>query len=349
MKILMLDAPNIGGHGQTSRLMPDTALCAAPHVRMQLDTDEERFRALAESLQTNPPHGVVTVTRGSADHAASYLAYLVMTRTGQLVTAMPASLLTLHKAPLASHGLLAVAISRSACCQDLVESMQIFRRAGSTTIALTDTPDSPLSHAVEWSMPLHAGREVSTSEPRNFLCSLVAAARLSVHWPWGTHWDFRAALHDIPAALEQACQQDWSAAVEALQSARRATVIGCGAGLAIAREAALQLKEVCGIAAEAFSAAEFKHRTPAHLNRFHPILVLAPRGPAQSRLIELAAELRLGGAYALLAAPADVSGRTLTLVHAPHRDLDPISAMQSFYLLLEAVARVRALAAFNGQ
>jgi glucosamine--fructose-6-phosphate aminotransferase (isomerizing) len=123
-------------------------------------------------------------------------------------------------------------------------------------------------------------------------------------------------------------------------------MVGFGPGLTIAKEAALQLQEVCGIAAEAFSVGELQHTTLPQLDSRHPVLVWAPRGPSQGGLIDLAADLRLRGARVLLAAPADVASRTLTLTRAPHRDLDSICGMQSFYLLLETVVRVRALASF---
>jgi glucosamine--fructose-6-phosphate aminotransferase (isomerizing) len=346
MNIFSQEAPAIGKKNPMCTQLPDESLCAARHVKAQLVGHDAQYAALAETLRNNPAHGVLTVTRGSANHTAAYLATMVMSRTGQLVTTLPASLLKLYRAPLASHGLLAIAIARSAYGQDLVDTLQVFRRAGAMTVALTNEADSPLAQAVEWSMPLQAGKESSVSKPRDFICGLVAAARLSAHWPWGAHRDFRAALLDLPAALEHACQQDWSAAVEALQAARRVSVIGFGAGLAIAKESALQLREVCGMAAEAFSAGELEHTPLTRLDSQHIVLVWAPRGPAQSGLIELAADLRLRGARVLLAAPADVASRTLTLTRAPHRDLDPICGIQSFYLLLETVVRVRALASF---
>ena len=53
--------------------------------------------------------------------------------------------------------------------------------------------------------------------------------------------------------------------------------------------------------------------------------------------------MRKRGANVLLAAPGDVVERDLTLVTTEAEDLDPIVAIQSFYLLVEAVARARGL------
>ena len=324
-------------------LMYEEARSAAQHVALQLAADTERYQYLAEQLKARAPLGVVTVARGSSDHAAAYLAYLLMARTGQLVTSLPMSLLTLYKAPLASNDLLAIAVTQSGRSQDLIEPMQIFRAAGAATVALVNDADSPLAQTVQWCMPLHAGPELSVAATKSFICSLVAGARLCTHWPWGVHRDLQDALQTLPEALEKACLQDWSSAVDVLSRAERLMVIGRGPGLAIAQEAALKFKETCGIQAEAFSSAEVRHGPMALVGKDYPMLVFAPRGPAQAGLIALADDMRLRGAHVILAAPPGVPGRQLTLTNADHCDLDPITAVQSFYLLVEAVSRARGL------
>lgn len=319
--------------------MLDEALAAAGQVALQLAADEDRYAALGAALRAQPPQGAVTIARGSSDHAAAYFAYLVMSRTGRLVTSLPMSLLTLYQAPLARQQLLAVSISQSGRSPDLIEPMQRFRAAGATTVALVNDAASPLAAAVDWALPLHAGPELSVAATKSFICGLVAGARLAAHW--GAQADLLQGLQTLPAALEAACQQDWSAAVEPLRTASKLMVIGRGPGLAIAQEAALKFKETCAIQAEAFSSAEVQHGPMALVDDNYPMLVFALRGPAQRSLIELARAMRTRGAQVLLAAPADVPERDLTLATAAQQDLDPITAIQSFYLLVEAVARAR--------
>lgn len=326
-----------------STLMLNEALAAPQQVALQLASDTAAYQALAAQLRARPPNGVVTVARGSSDHAAAYLAYLVMSRTGQLVTSLPMSLLTLYRAQVASSGMLAITVSQSGRSVDLIEPMRVFKSTGATTVALVNDAASPLAQAVDWCMPLHAGAEKSVAATKSFICSLVAAARLSAHWPLGEHHELLQALESLPQALEHACTQDWSGAVDVLTRAERLMVIGRGPGLAIAQEAALKFKETCGIQAEAFSSAEVKHGPMALVGEDYPMLVFAPRGPAQAGLIALAAEMRARGAHVLLAAPSDVLQRQLTLSPAAHPDLDPITAIQSFYLLVEAVSRARGL------
>jgi glucosamine--fructose-6-phosphate aminotransferase (isomerizing) len=114
------------------------------------------------------------------------------------------------------------------------------------------------------------------------------------------HWQGDAtllqALDQLPAQLQQACRQDWRAAIPVLVSAERIMVVGRGLGFAVALEAALKFKETCAIQAEAFSGAEIKHGPMALIDEGYPLLVFAPRGPEQQGLIDLAEEMRGRGA-----------------------------------------------------
>jgi len=320
--------------------MLDEARSAPERVADQLARDDDRYAALGARLRANPPDsGVVTVARGSSHHAANFFSYLVMARYGRLVTSLPMSLVTLYGAPLVTRNTLAVGISQSGRSPDLIEPIKLFRRGGGTTVALVNVVDSPLAEAAEWQLPLHAGAERSVAATKSFICSLSAGARLVGQW---MHDDeLLAALNELPEALERACALDWSAGIAALAGAERMMVIGRGTGFGIAQEAALKFKETCGIQAEVFSSAEVQHGPMALIDAGYPLLVFAPRGAAQDGLLTLAEQMRARRANVLLAAPSDIGERQLTLVTTGLPDFDPIAAVQSFYLLVEAVARAR--------
>lgn len=320
-------------------LMREEACSAAERVSIHLAENEERYRQLGAMLRQQQPVSAVTVARGSSDHAASYFSYLSAVRGGHLVTSLPMSLLTLYEAPISAKGLLAVAISQSGRSPDLTSPIRTFRNEGAQTVALVNDTLSPLAVAAEWSLPLCAGAERSVAATKTFICSLVAGAKLVASWC--DDRQFADQILSLPDALVTALRQDWSPAIDVLKTAERIMVIGRGTGLAIAQEAALKFKETCGIQAEAFSAAEVKHGPMALVGDGYPMLIFAPRGPAQASLLSLAEEMRARGARVLLAAPENVPGRELTLVTTATPDLDPISAIQSFYLMVEAVSQAR--------
>src|SRR5438067_3760108 len=191
-------------------MMLEEALSAADCVAGQLANDADRYADLGARLRRADFHNVVTVARGSSDHACGYLAYLIMARMGRLVTSLPMSLVTLYKAPLATRGLLAISVSQSGQSPDVVEPMRYFRDGGATTVALVNEMESPLAQAAEWALPLRAGKEKSVAATKSFITSLTAGARLVAEWEGDA--ELRDGLHALPDALRAATQADWSSA-----------------------------------------------------------------------------------------------------------------------------------------
>ena len=319
--------------------MREEALEAPAAVARLLTQDAARYAELGAFLRATPPVGILTLARGSSDHAAQHTAYLIMARLGRLVTSLPMSLVTLYHAHLARPDLLVLAFSQSGQSPDLVEPVRYFRDNGATTVALVNAETSPLAKEVTWVLPVHAGPERSVAATKSYLGQLVAGALLVS--AWGEDPAFTLGLSQLPDALAAAAAADWSKGVAALTGVDRLYVLGRGTGLAIASEAALKLKETCGIQAEAFSGAEVRHGPMAIVEAGFPVIVFAPRGPAQAGLLAMAQDLRTQGAHVLLAAPPEVPGVDLPLVPAPHPELDPVTASQSFYPMVEALSRAR--------
>ncbi|MBB5018625.1 glucosamine--fructose-6-phosphate aminotransferase (isomerizing) [Chitinivorax tropicus] len=320
-------------------LMLDEARAAGRAVAGQLNANRDKLAQLGQALRNHQPRSVVTVARGSSDHASSYFGYLVMARLGKLVTSLPMSLITLYRSPIEAQDVLAVAVSQSGQSPDLIGPLHYLREGGATTVALVNDANSPLAEGAEWVLPLCAGEERSVAATKSFITSLTAGAELVAHW--GADQALLDALATLPAQLEQAATQDWQKAIPVLQHADRIMVLGRGLSHAIAMEAALKFKETCAIQAEAFSSAEVKHGPMALVDEGYPMLIFATRGPAQESLLQTAREMRARGASVLLAAPADIAERDLTLVTAAIPELDPILAIQSFYPMVEALARAR--------
>ncbi|MES3022665.1 MAG: SIS domain-containing protein [Pseudomonadota bacterium] len=333
--------------------MLEEAVAAADCVALQLAHDADRYAELGRVLRTTNFNSALTVARGSSDHAANYCAYLIMARLGRVVASLPMSLVTLNNAPLLTRDTLTIAISQSGQSPDVVEPIRYFRKGGATTVALVNDIDSPLAQAAEWAMPLRAGKEQSVAATKSFITSLVAGARLVAQWQDdaslgngvgnGSGHDLRGGLEALPEALREAARTDWSSALEVLAPARNIMVVGRGIGFPIALEAALKFKETSALQAEAFSGAEIKHGPMALIEEGYPLLIFATRGPTQAGLLALAAEMRGRGARVLLAAPADVAARDLTLPVAATPDLDPIVAINAFYVMAAQLAEARGM------
>ena len=322
-------------------MMLKEAVSAAECVALQLASDTERYAELGRKLRSTNFDTALTIARGSSDHAANYCAYLIMARMGRVVASLPMSLITLNRAPIVTRDTLAISISQSGQSPDVVDPIRYFREGGATTVALVNDIASPLAQAAEWAMPLHAGKEQSVAATKSFIASLVAGARLVAQWQ--NDPDLLDGLAALPDALRVAAQADWSAALDVLTPARNIMVVGRGISFPIALESALKFKETSALQAEAFSGAEIKHGPMALIEDGYPLLIFATRGPTQASVLQLASEMRARGARVILAAPADVAERDLTLPTAATPDLDPIVAVQAFYVMAAQLSAARGM------
>ena len=150
-----------------------------------------------------------------------------------------------------------------------------------------------------------------------------------------------AALEALPDQLDQAFRLDWSPALAPLVDASNLYVVGRGPGYGVAREAALKLKETCGLHAEAFSAAEVRHGPMALVKTGFPVLVLPQSDETKADADALAADFAARGARVLMAGA--VSDRRMiglpTL--SAHPVIEPILMIQSFYRLAAEVSVAR--------
>jgi glucosamine--fructose-6-phosphate aminotransferase (isomerizing) len=117
--------------------------------------------------------------------------------------------------------------------------------------------------------------------------------------------------------------------------------IGRGPTLAIAAEAALKLKETCGLHAEAFSGSEFLHGPVSLVSKGFPILMLMPSDRAAAALRRLEADLRKKGAAVFATAHGKPPEGRLRALKSGHPETDAICLIQSFYAMLVRLARLR--------
>jgi glucosamine--fructose-6-phosphate aminotransferase (isomerizing) len=222
----------------------------------------------------------------------------------------------------------------------LLAATEQARAGGALTVAICNTPDSPLMKLADVAVPLHAGPETSVAATKSYIATLSCVTQLVASWTGQS--DLSAALAKLPVQLERARQCDWSAAVGALVDATNLFVVARGFGLAVAQEAALKLKETCGLHAEAFSSAEIRHGPMALVRAEFPVLMFAQDDETRAGIEQLAAEFAARGARVLLAGARAPGVRTLPGVVA-HPVIGPILAIQSFYCMANDLSVARGL------
>jgi glucosamine--fructose-6-phosphate aminotransferase (isomerizing) len=320
-----------------SRMQAEAAESPAV-VRRQIAANAAGLRALGDALRARAPRGVITCARGSSDHAATFAKYLIETHARLVTSSAAPSMSSVYDATTDLRGFIFIAISQSGRSPDLLAAARNARDCGALVIALCNTPDAPLNDAAHHAIQLHAGRETSVAATKSFIASLAALVHLVAEWTRSA--DLTDALQAAPAQLELARSLDWHGALEPLRAAQNLFVIGRGYGLGIAQEAALKLKETCGLHAEAFSAAEVQHGPMALVGRDFPVLAFSQSDDTRDSIESMARDFLGRGARVLLAG-GGVAGATALRTISAHPVIEPMLMIQTFYGLAAALARAR--------
>ena len=307
-------------------------------VRRQLEANAGRVHAIGERLRDTPPRVVVTCARGSSDHAATFARYLIESHTNVLTSSAAPSLSSLYDARTDQRDVLFLTISQSGRSPDLLAASRNAKLRGACLVVLCNSVDSPLAQMAHHVIPLHAGAETSVAATKSYIASLSAIVHLV--GTWTSDQALLSALLGAPKLLEEAWRLDWISASSVLEQASSLYVIGRGSGLGIAQEAALKLKETCGLHAEAFSAAEVQHGPAALIGAGFPVLILTQDDESRAGVVQLASELVSRGAD-LLIAGADVPDAMVLPTLRAHAVIEPILMIQSFYRLANALAAAR--------
>ncbi len=311
----------------------------APDVVARLiDANDETCRALGARLRERPPHFAVTCARGSSDSAATYAKYLFELHLRTVVASVGPSISSIYGRRPKMGDALFLAISQSGRSPDLLTLAEAARNDGALTVAAVNDTNSPLAGLCEVVLPLHAGPERSVAATKSYIASLAAILQLAAHWSGDAM--LGTAVRRLPDDLNDALGRDWRAALPQLTATRSLYVIGRGPGYAAVQEAALKMKETCGLHAEALSAAELKHGPLALAGPEFPVVLFSQRDEALAGLTETGRELTARGVPVISAGPADIPGAlTLPSVSGIHPFAQPLTLIQSFYPLAEALSR----------
>jgi glucosamine--fructose-6-phosphate aminotransferase (isomerizing) len=295
----------------TTHMAREIAQIPAVAARFLTESAPEVRRA-AQAMRQAQPGLLVTVARGSSDHAATYLKYAAELLAGVPVASVGPSVASIYRRPLRLGGAACIGISQSGQSPDIVEMLRAAGQGGALTVAITNQAESPMAAASAHCLPLRAGTE-----------------------------QLLAALAALPKALEQALALDWGPLSARLSRAQSAYVLGRGPAFAIAAEAALKLKETCGLHAESYSAAEVLHGPSAIVRAGFPVLALGVDDAALPQVVATAERLAAQGADVFVTGAAAQGATSLPVVPGLHPLLAPLVLTVTFYAFVEELARRR--------
>lgn len=313
-----------------------------PEIARRLaQSDRAAIRRTATALRLAEPSMLVTVARGSSDHAASFLKYVVELQAGIPVASVGPSIASIYQRQLRVMDAVCIGISQSGQSPDIVAMMKSAGAGGARTLAFTNDVESPLAKCADHIVPLGTGPEKSVAATKTFVASLLATLWLVAEWQ--QDHALAEALETLPDALAAAIDLDWTPLEDRLVEAQSLFVLGRGAGFAIAAEAALKGKETCRLHSEAYSAAEVLHGPSAIVRDRFPVLVFALEDESLPQLRSTAERLASQGADVFVTG-IEVAGTTcLPTISGLHPLVAPLVQVTAWYCTVERLSRRRGL------
>ncbi|WP_300038797.1 SIS domain-containing protein [uncultured Roseobacter sp.] len=298
------------------------------------------IRAAATAARQLDPDFLLSVARGSSDHACTYLKYASELVLRRPMASVGPSVKSIYDVDLHAKGALCLSVSQSGMSPDIVRMTKSVTEGGGMTVAITNDPASDLAHVASNTLAIHAGPELSVAATKTFVTSLVAGLWLIAEIRQDA--GLIAAIQALPAHLATATACDWSEAAAAMDG-RSLFTLGRGPSWAIANEAALKFKETCLIHAESYSSAEVLHGPVSIVEQGFPVIAFAAGDAAESNLAEVADALTDKGAKVFATSTKTNKATSLPHTRTDHWLTDPIAAIVSFYGMVETVACARGI------
>ena len=300
---------------------------------------------------------VVFVSCGTSYHAGMLGRY-ALEEWARIATEVDVASEYRYRDPILGPTDLVVGISQSGETADTLAAMRLARERGARVVALTNTMGSQATRDSDAVLFTRAGLEIGVCATKTFVCQIGAVYLLALRLaelrgtlPAARIAELTAELRRLPTLLEELLERVGPAVEAVAESCWDADFflyIGRQAGLPIALEGALKLKEIAYISTDAYASGEMKHGPIAMLDARTPVVCVATASPVLGRILDNVETVRARGAK-VLAITSDgdeeVARHVEWTIPVPATDplLSPLLAVIPLQLLAYTIARRRGL------
>jgi glucosamine--fructose-6-phosphate aminotransferase (isomerizing) len=279
----------------------------------------------------------IVLTAMGGSHSALYPLHLQLLQSGWNSLLIETAEL-LYYAPLVLGAeTLLIVVSQSGRSAEIVRVLDA-KQPDCFTLAVTNTPDSPLALRANEVVMTHAGQEFTVSCKTYVTALMALQAVCDVLTGSNSQSEMAKAAPAVAAYLERWRSHVESAAA-ACQAARHFFYLGRGSSLAAAWIAGLTTKESTHVHAEGMSAAAFRHGPFEMLSP--GLFAMVFEGDPVTRQLNqaLVRDIRQAGARAVLAGEsAEADWLRLPDLPAPIRPIVEVLPMQMLTLALAAMS-----------
>lgn len=206
-----------------------------------------------------------------------------------------------YRSPIIIDNELTIFVSQSGETADTLAALRYAKSKKSQTLALVNVANSTIAREAKFTFEIYAGPEIGVASTKAFTCQLAIFYNLAIEAAKQRAFIERDELKQLevnfvqlPYIMEKVLQRynEMKMMAKKLSEYSNILFIGRGALTAIAQEAALKLKEISYIHAEAYAAGELKHGPIALLDEQMPVVVLAPKNSLTDKLLSNIQEVR---------------------------------------------------------
>ena len=279
-------------------------------LQFYLGTDQTALN-LPEEVNFAGADRIIMVACGTA-HYACHVAKYWFEQIAQVPVEIDIASEFRYRAPVLSDKTIVILVSQSGETADTLAALRHVQLYVAKTIAVVNVPTSSIAREADIALPLHAGPEIGVASTKAFTAQLLVLALLALKAGTDRQLDAKRlreyidALQSLPGYLAQALnnEAEYRHIAETLAQYNDALFLGRGLMYPLALEAALKLKEISYIHAEAYAAGELKHGPIALIDKDLPVVVMAPRDELFDKTISNMQEVMARGGQIILISDA---------------------------------------------
>lgn len=214
-----------------------------------------------------------------------------------------------YKDPIIDEETLTIVLSQSGETIDTLEALKLAKNRGSKVLSIVNVKGSTIARESDYVLYTHAGPEIAVASTKAYTVQVAAmyliACRIGLVKGLITENDakrFMTKLTNASNIVEETlkCADDIKRVADHIKFATDTFYIGRGLDYTMSLEAALKLKEISYVHAEAYAAGELKHGTIALISENVPVIALATQEDVYAKVISNIREVKARGAYVVL-------------------------------------------------
>jgi len=251
---------------------------------------------------------ITIVACGTAMHAGLVGKYIIESKLRIPVTVDIASEFR-YSDPFVDDKTLTIVVSQSGETIDTLKALELAKEKGSRTLSIVNVKGSTIARESDYVLYTHAGPEIAVASTKAFTVQIAAmyllAARMGYVRGVMSEEETREFIASLLSVGELMTKTLGSAdyvrrVANHIKTATDLFYLGRGIDYTLSLEAALKLKEISYIHAEAYAAGELKHGTIALIVENVPVIAIATAEHTYPKVISNVREVKSRGAYVVL-------------------------------------------------